>query len=909
MSDPVEAVKSQGTLGDPSAHEVNLNAITSNQYLLGQVGGHLTDAQKEFVLLRLEHHGLETLDDLPADAVFIIEKVDTMSVEEALAVLKQAIKDHDGDYNISSDDLDLWKRLVAHEEDSVVEVPLGGDLGDLDNEKAKDGIQISEKPHGDMMNETEAYDYTKIVDWSFQTRLEATVIAYWSPYVEVRSCTDPYDDPNVPVETLRVYILGIIWTGIGSVINTFFHNRQPAITLQAAVVQILLYPCGVLCAMILPKWNIGFGKYKMPLNPGPWNYKEQLLCTLFYAVSAGVPYVIDNIQVQKMPMFYNNEWCDFGYQVLLMLLSQFMGFGFAGLLRKFVIFPVQCLWPDMLPTLALNKTLMKPAKKERINGWTISSYMFFFIVFVASFLWYWVPNYLMEFIGTFNWMTWIKPDNFNLVTITGSNNGLGLNPITSFDWNIVNFNQCLQFPFYSTVTQYLGTLLGFFIIVGLYYSNYKWTAFMPPNSNALFNNKGKRYDVKSVVNEHLLFDNEKYQEVGPPFYTAGNLLIYGSFFAIYLFLVVYEFGSNWRQQWYSMKTFWKQIRTWRNSLVYDGFEDPFLVRMKRYKEVPEWVFFIVLLLSVVLSIICVQVYPAQTPTWTIFFALAINLVFLVPLTMLRAVSGTTFGLNVLVELIIGYAVPGNGLALMYVKAIGYNIDGQAQNYISDQKLTHYALIPPRALFRCQLLSTFISCFVSLGMVQFLMTGIKDYCMPGNKQRFTCPNSTTFYSALITWGVIGPQKSFQLYPILKWCFLIGAGAGLVCLVFKWYGPQKLTRRFQPTLFIIGLLAWAPYNLSYQTMGLYMSIGFMWFIRTRFTAWWSKYNYTLLAALTAGLAFSSIIVFFAVQYHDKLIDWWGNNVSYEGYEGVAGSLMNATLQAPDGYFGPRKGQFPM
>lgn len=902
MTDPLSTIKSLGTIGDPSAHEVNLNAITSHQYLLGQVGGHLTDAQKQFVLLRLNHVGLKSLDDLPADAVFIIDKVDTLSVDEALAILKQAVKDHDGDYNIISKDYELWERLVAHEHDN--DTP----LVNLDVEKSKGEIYVSEKPEGDFLDEVDHFDYTRIVDWNFQTRLEATIIAYWSPYVEIRATTDPFDDPSLPVETLRVYILGIIWTAIGSVINTFFNDRQPSISLASSVVQILLYPSGLFLAAVLPKWNIGFGKYKASLNPGPWNHKEQLLCTLFYAVSAGTPYVFYNIQVQKMPVFYGNDWVDFGYEVLLTLLSQFMGFGFAGLLRKFVIFPVQCMWPDMLPTLALNKTLMKPAKKERINGWTISSYNFFFVVFVASFLYFWIPDYLMQFISTFNWMTWIKPDNFNLVTITGTNNGLGFNPITSFDWNIIGSGGPLATPIVTTVTSYLGGLLGFFIITGLYYSNYKWTAYLPINSNRLFNNKGKKYAVTSVINEKLLFDNDKYLKVGPPFYTAANLLNYGCFFAIYLFLVVFEFGSKWRQMWYSLKTFIALIRNFRKSLVYDGFDDPFLVRMKRYPEVPEWVFFIVLVISVVLSIVCVKIYPAQTPVWTIFFALAINLVFLVPLTMLRAITGTTFGLNVLVELIIGYAIPGNGLALMYVKALGYNIDGQAQNYISDQKLTHYALIPPRSLFRVQILSVFISCFVSLGIIEFLMTGIKDYCLPNNRQKFTCPGSGTFYLALITWGVIGPQKSFKLYPILKWCFLIGACAGFVCLLFKWYGPKKLTRRFQPTIFILGMMIYAPYNLSYYTMGLYVAIIFMWYIRSRLSAWWSKYNYILLAGLSAGLAFLSIIIFFAVQYHDKLIDWWGNSVSFQGYEGVAGSLLNATLQAPDGYFGPRVGEFP-
>jgi hypothetical protein len=62
----------------------------------------------------------------------------------------------------------------------------------------------------------------------------------------------------------------------------------------------------------------------------------------------------------------------------------------------------------------------------------------------------------------------------------------------------------------------------------------------------------------------------------------------------------------------------------------------------------------------------------------------LNLVFLVPMSYLYAISGTTQGLNVVTELIVGYALPGRPEALMFVKAYGYNINGQADNYTSDR---------------------------------------------------------------------------------------------------------------------------------------------------------------------------------------------------------------------------------
>ena len=71
----------------------------------------------------------------------------------------------------------------------------------------------------------------EIVDWDLQVRLESVLVAYWSPYPEVRAVTFPYDDPTIPAETFRVYLIGIIWTAIGAVINQFFTERRPSITL------------------------------------------------------------------------------------------------------------------------------------------------------------------------------------------------------------------------------------------------------------------------------------------------------------------------------------------------------------------------------------------------------------------------------------------------------------------------------------------------------------------------------------------------------------------------------------------------------------------------------------------------------------------------------------------------------
>ena len=907
---PITSITSAYSRKQVEDHEIDLAALTSRAISIGEVGANLTSDQKFFILKRLNYENLISLEDLPVAATFMIEKIENLEISEALEILREVIVEFDDDFNFPEEDLDLIKRLI-----SLTPSNEGKDIkskldSQIDSKKFDLKVLTSsqENLESDDSSEENGIISHEIVDWNLQVRLEAAINAYHSPYPEVRSVTDPYDDPSTPAETLRAYVIGIIWLAIGAFINQFFSQRQPGISLSTSVAQIFLYPSGELWYRIFPDVTVPLGKFSFRLNPGPWTYKEQMFATVIFSVAAGTQYISYNVYTQKI--FYGNQWVTWGYQVLLSLSTNFLGFGFAGILRRFACYPVKAIWPVILPTIALNRALLHPERKENINGWIISRYFFFFSAFGGSFLYFWIPNYLFSALSYFNWMTWIKPDNFNLAMITGSIKGLGLNPIPSFDLNMLFMNSPLVVPWYTQANTYAGMLLAFPIICAIFWTNSKWAGFMPINSNALFDNKGKRYQVSKILNEKGLLDKENYEKYGPPFYSAANLVVYGTFFAIYPFSIFYEMIVRWKALKDNCVHVYQTIKDFRTPIL-DKLNDPHCRMMSRYKEVPEWCFLVILVISIVLAILCVELYPTETPVWALFFAIGINFVFLIPLTLLQSSTGWGFGLNVLVELIIGYALPGNSQALMIIKAFGYNIDGQAQNYISDQKMAHYAKIPPRALFRGQILAVFIGSFIGLAVMNWQISSMKDICDPSNRQKFTCPGATTYFSASVLWGTIGPKKVFGgLYPVLQYCFLIGFLLVFPALAFKWYAPRKWTRNFQPSIFMGGFLNYAPYNLSYYTGSLYLSFAFMYYIKKKYLTWWEKYNFILSGGVEAGLAFSGIIIFFAVQYHDKSISWWGNNVSYEGID--AGlppqSILFAATDATDGYFGPRIGHFP-
>ncbi|KAK9384417.1 OPT oligopeptide transporter protein-domain-containing protein [Lipomyces mesembrius] len=859
---------SQEELSEKMSDEDTTMNFAKKAGLILETTAEVTSEMRDQIAMRLaEKAQADNLNAVAEDLEYVMDTVATISIEECMDIINHAMKYHEFDSN--------FPRVVM--------------------EKLKLLVQGEELYPGDKES------------WEFDVKVEASLIGYFSPYPEVRAVTDPYDDPDTPVETLRAYFLGILWTIISTGVNTFFYPRFPNIQLTSSVIQLLLFPSGRLMQYILP--DVGFtirGK-RYTLNPGPWSFKEQMFSTIMVNVSiTGAYFVQYNVLAQKLPMFYGNDYVGYGYQFLMCFASQYFGLGMAGLMRRFVIYPVKQVWPTILPTLALNRALLKDDVRTVANGWTISRYKFFGICVAGMFLYYWIPGYLFQALSTFNWMTWIAPNNFNLATVTGQNFGLGLNILPTFDWNIMNniYSNTISIPFFSMLQQCIGVFISFFAMVGMYYSNYLWTAYMPPNVNGALDNTGQLYNVSMVLTDGLL-DEAKYQAYSPPFYTAGFLMSYGTSFVIIPLSLMYVTFEEWRGLLDSAKEFWKGLR-YRKSAFEDRKYDIFSKKMSKYKEVPDWCYLLVTVISFVLAVISLVIYPTNTKWWGLLIVALVDAVCLIPLGIIQGITGYQVGLWMLPEIIAGYLFPGNGVANLIFKMYGANIGQQADTYVSDQKMAHYAGLPPRAIFRGQMLSIAFQVLVAIGVVNWQIGHISNLCSPDNTQHFTCQWTRMIFTDTIMYGVVGPKRLFgNIYPILKWCFLIG-----FLIAPTWFAIVKVFPRLRiinPTLLVGGMAYWAPYNVAYWTATLWLNWFFNFFIRRRWLAWWQKYAYVLSSAFNAGLTLSAIVIFFAVLYNPKPLIWWGNTVSYAGIDGGVGR--QSLLPLPEsGYFGPARGHYP-
>ena len=75
---------------------------------------------------------------------------------------------------------------------------------------------------------------------------------------------------------------------------------------------------------------------------------------------------------------------------------------------------------------------------------------------------------------------------------------------------------------------------------------------------------------------------------------------------------------------------------------------------------------------------------------------------------MTAVTNHAVTLDSISAVVGGFVIPGHPLAVNMFIGYGTMTLTQAVSFISDLKLGHYAKIPPRAMFRAQILATLLS---------------------------------------------------------------------------------------------------------------------------------------------------------------------------------------------------------
>jgi hypothetical protein len=147
--------------------------------------------------------------------------------------------------------------------------------------------------------------------------------------------------------------------------------------------------------------------------------------------------------------------------ISLIFSSQLLGYGFAGLLRKTLVYPKSMLYPGSLPISTLFQTLHRDKKETKLH------LRFFYMVVAGIFCWEWMP--ILVGVNIF------CPAKRNSLKFTnffggaGGNEGLGVFGIC-LDWQYIG-SGCLYMPPLTLLTSFTGYCLCIILIMGIYYTN------------------------------------------------------------------------------------------------------------------------------------------------------------------------------------------------------------------------------------------------------------------------------------------------------------------------------------------------------------------------------------------------------------------------------------------------------
>ncbi len=105
---------------------------------------------------------------------------------------------------------------------------------------------------------------------------------------------------------------------------------------------------------------------------------------------SGIAYGLDNVVTQRMKMFMGNTSIGIFEALLWVMTSQFIGFGMAGIMRRFLIKPSAMLWPSCLSDVALFVGFHEQTNENT----SISRFKMFWWGMLAMFLYSWFPLYI-----------------------------------------------------------------------------------------------------------------------------------------------------------------------------------------------------------------------------------------------------------------------------------------------------------------------------------------------------------------------------------------------------------------------------------------------------------------------------------------------------------------------------------
>ncbi|EKM57186.1 uncharacterized protein PHACADRAFT_254776 [Phanerochaete carnosa HHB-10118-sp] len=667
------------------------------------------------------------------------------------------------------------------------------------------------------------------------------------------------DDPSMPIFTFRMWFLSLGLSCFGAILGQIFYFRPQTIDVSQLFLQIFAYIIGKFMEEVVPgpfenaRLRTKNNRFWRWLNPGPFNIKEHVAITIMASTASSSALAISVFAAQDL---YYNVRPNVAIGIFTLIASQLLGYGLAGIMRVFLVYPTFAIYPMLVPTVQLFDTLHRGKsailQKKRMT--------FFWITCLVIFVWEWIPEYIAPTLTGVSIFCLANQKSAWFTRIFGGaagNEGLGLFSL-SFDWAYVGSGGgaigSLFTPLSTQLSLYGGVAVCIVAFCACYARNVWHAQNFPFLTQLLFYENGTEYDQLSILNPDYTLNYQKLEEQGLPWYAASQLLYLISR-TMYIGAALTHFLL-----WHG-KTVYQIIRDSRTKET----DDPHYQKMKIYKEVPWYWYMGMFVVTVAMALATCYTAKSQLPWWGLFIALIFCTLFIPIIGTLYCTVGYAPSIQNLIQMIGGAVVPGKPVANMYFTLYGYNSLLQSLNLLRDLKLGQYSKIPPRVTFTVQTIGTIIGALLNFAIMRTVIASHREVLLDVQGSNIWSGQQVQSYNSdAIAWGALGKPlyATGTRYGFVPYMLLAGLGFPIpLWLAHKRWPRAGFNHVFTPIL--VAELGFLSVGINSATfMSFLLAVFSQYYLRRYRATWFRKYNFLLSAALDGGTQIMIFVYTFAV-----------------------------------------------
>lgn len=667
------------------------------------------------------------------------------------------------------------------------------------------------------------------------------------------------DDPSMPIFTFRMWVLALGFSCFGAVLGQIFYFRPQTISVSQLFLQIFAYIIGKAMEEVIPgpsekaRFKTRDTWFWRWMNPGPFNIKEHVSITIMASTASSSALAISIFAAQDL---YYNVRPNVAVGIFTLIGSQLIGYGLAGVMRVFLVYPTFAVYPQLVPTVQLFDTLHRGKtalmQQKRMK--------FFWILCITIFVWEWIPEYIAPTLTGVSIFCLANQKSAWFTRVFGGaagNEGLGLFSLC-FDWAYVGSGGgtigSLFTPLSTQLSLYGGCLVCIIAFCACYSMNIWNAQNFPFLTQLLFYEDGRPYDQLSILNDDFTLNNEKLAEQGLPWYAASQLL-YKISRTMYIGAALTHFLL-----WHG-KTVWRLIIESRTKEC----DDPHYQKMKIYKEAPIYWYLGIFLASIGMALATAYTAHSGLPWWGLFVALIFSALFIPVVGTLACTVGYAPSIENLVQMLGGAIIPGKPVANMYFTLYGYNTLLQSLALLQDLKLGQYTKIPPRVTFTVQSIGTVIGALLNFAIMRTVLSSHREILLDVQGSNIWSGQQVQSYNSdAIAWGALGKPlyATGTRYGFVPYMLIAGLGFPIPFYLAHKRWP-KFGFNFVFTPILVAELGFLSVGINSSVFTSFLLAVFSQYYLRRYRAtWFRKYNFLLSAALDGGTQIMIFVYTFAV-----------------------------------------------